>query len=268
VLDGAMPVLMAADPPYGVSYDPAWRHGAGLNRSKRSRGIRNDDRADWHDAWALFPGDVAFIWHSALHSNVFYDGLVSAGFEIRAQIIWFKSRFAIGRGDYQWAHEPAFYAVRKGRSAHWCGDRKQSTVWQIASVSGHDENTEHPTQKPIECMKRPILNNTKVGEGVYDPFLGSGTTLVAAERCGRICYAIEIDPRFIDVSIRRWQTLTGKDALLAGTEKTFDEIAAERKRNLESAASDKSAERRIGRQTDRGQTRRLTATTSLRGGRR
>jgi len=230
VLDGTKPVLMATDPPYGVSYDPSWRHRLGVNTSKRSRGIQNDDCADWRSAFTHFPGDIAFVWHSALHAHAFYESLVACDFEIRAQIIWAKNRIVIGRGDYHWQHEPAFYAVRNGRPANFQGNRKQSTVWNISTVSeGQDLQTEHSTQKPVECMRRPILNSSRVGQGIYDPFLGSGTTLIAAERTGRVAFGLEIDPRYVDVSVRRWQRLTGKDATLAGTNKTFEEIAEERR---------------------------------------
>jgi DNA modification methylase len=160
-------------------------------------------------------------------------GLLAANFQIRAQIIWRKQHFVFGRGSYHWGHEPCWYAVRKGASAHWHGDRKQSTVWDIANLNPMGGNREekatgHGTQKPIECMRRPILNHTLRGEAVYDPFLGSGTTLIACEQSERICYGLDIDPKYVDVIVHRWQKLTGKQAKLAGDGRTFNEIARER----------------------------------------
>jgi DNA modification methylase len=149
--------------------------------------------------------------------------LQNQGFQIRAQIIWAKERLVIGRGDYHWQHEPCWYAVRS--KGNWTGDRKQTTLWTIPS-GGQDTETIHGTQKPVECMRRPMLNNTDIGQAIYDPFLGSGTTLIAAETSGRLCYAIEIDPHYVDLSIRRWQAFTGKIAALAEDGRGFDEISA------------------------------------------
>jgi DNA modification methylase len=164
---------MVTDPPYGVEYDPKWRHRAGVNRSGRTGSVRNDERADWSAAWALFGGNVAYVWHGALHATTVAESLMTAGFAIRAQIIWAKERLVIGRGDYHWQHEPCWYAVR--HKGNWTGDRKQTTLWTIPS-RGQDSDTIHATQKPVECMRRPMLNNSSPGMDVYDPFLGSGTT--------------------------------------------------------------------------------------------
>jgi len=221
----AKPSLMVTDPPYGVEYDPSWRHKAGVNRSSRVGKVQNDERADWGAAWALFPGDIAYVWHGALHSTTVAESLQREGFALRAQIIWAKERLVIGRGDYHWQHEPCWYAVRK--KGHWTGDRKQTTLWTIPS-GGQDTHTVHGTQKPVECMRRPMLNNSEAGELVYDPFLGSGTTLIAAEATGRVCLAIELHPLYVDVSIRRWQAFSGRKAVLAGEQASFDDVAAQR----------------------------------------
>ena len=114
LLDGARPHLMVTDPPYGVDYDPDWRNEAGVSTTKRTGKVTNDDRADWREAWALFPGDVAYVWHAAVHATTVAESLIACGFDIRAQIVWSKNRFALGRGDYHWQHEPCWYAVRKG----------------------------------------------------------------------------------------------------------------------------------------------------------
>jgi DNA modification methylase len=227
LLAGVRPHLMVTDPPYGVEYDPAWRNDAGAAQTRRTGKVMNDDRADWREAWALFPGDVAYVWHGALHAGTVADSLLGSGFEVRSQIIWTKERLVLSRGHYHWQHEPCWYAVRKGGSGTWSGDRKQTTVWAIAS-KGQDAQTVHGTQKPVECMRRPMLNNSSVGEAVYEPFMGSGTTLIAAETCGRICFGIELDPAYVDVAVIRWQQLTGDTAVLEGEGASFDDVARAR----------------------------------------
>jgi DNA modification methylase len=236
LLGGVSPHLMVTDPPYGVSYDANWRNEAA--RSSKSgmgnRGIGagaigkvlNDDKADWREAWALFPGDVAYIWHAGLFAGVVADSLQACDFTLRSQIIWAKSNFAIGRGDYHWHHEPCWYAVRKNAKGHYCGDRKQTTLWQIPKPQKSE--TGHSTQKPVECMKRPIENNSSPGQAVYEPFSGSGTTIIAGEMTGRCVFAVELNPAYVDVAVKRWQDFTGQQATLDGDGSSFGDIAASR----------------------------------------
>lgn len=226
LLGGAVPNLMVTDPPYGVDYDPEWRHRQGLNNSDRIGKVQNDGRADWAEAWRLFPGAIAYVWHGALHAVIVAKSLEGEGFAIRAQIIWAKTRLIIGRGDYHWQHEPCWYAVRE--TGNWTGDRKQTTLWTISSAN-QDTETSHGTQKPVECMQRPIMNNSKPGDSVYEPFLGSGTTLIAAQQADRRAYAMEIDPGYVDVAVQRWQEFTGLTAILQSDGHSFAEIAAERR---------------------------------------
>src|ERR1700730_1221773 len=226
LLGYVVPGLMVTDPPYGVEYDPAWRNQRGLSNSSRTGKVHNDERADWSEAWALFPGTIAYVWHGALRSIPVAESLVREGFTIRAQIIWAKERLVICRGDYHWQHEPCWYAVRT--KGNWTGDRKQTTLWSIPS-GGQDVDTVHGTQKPVECMRRPMLNNSNPGQAVYEPFLGSGTTLIAAQTSGRVCYAIELDPRYGDVAMRRWEAFTGEQSALLTDGRTFEAIAAERR---------------------------------------
>src|SRR5271155_1963265 len=152
----------------------------------------------------------------------------ACGFETRSQIIWAKNNFAIGRGHYHCKHEPCWYVVRKGSPASWVGDHSQTTLWQI------DKNlkseTGHGTQKPVECMRRPIENNASPGQAVYGPFSGSGTTIIAAEMTGRVCHAIEIAPAYVDVAVKRWQEVTRQPAVLDGDGRSFDNVAAQRAR--------------------------------------
>lgn len=132
-LNGVSPHLMVTDPPYGVEYDPAWREKAGVAASGTAKGkVLNDDKADWREAWALFPGDVAYVWHAGLYAGVVGDSLAACDLMLRSQIIWDKGQLVLSRGDYHWEHEPCWYAVKKGAKGHWAGDRKQTTVWHIA----------------------------------------------------------------------------------------------------------------------------------------
>ena len=221
LLDGVVPALMVTDPPYGVAYDPAWRNKAVGRHSKRTGKVRNDDRADWRAVWALFPGEVAYVWHAALHAGTVAESLDASGFDIRSQIIWAKERFVLSRGHYHWQHEPCWYGVRTGGKGHWSGDRSQTTLWQIPSRD-QDADTVHGTQKPVECMRRPMLNNTSPGQAVFDPFLGSGTSIIAAETSGRVCHGLELDPAYVDVIVTRWAAFTGEEPMLIETGETFD----------------------------------------------
>jgi len=227
LLGDVKPHLMVTDPPYGVEYDPEWRERAGLNGPAAAKGkVLNDDKADWREAWALFPGDVAYVWHAGLYAGVVGDSLVATGFHLRSQIIWAKSVMVMSRGDYHWQHEPCWYAVRKGKAGQYDGGRKQTTLWQIEKP--RKSETGHGTQKPVECMKRPIENNSSPGQAVYEPFSGSGTTIIAGEMTGRSVYAVELNPAYVDVAVKRWQEFTGQAAKLEGDGRTFAEIKEQR----------------------------------------
>ncbi len=258
LLGGAVPHLMVTDPPYGIEYDADWRNkrlrADGQPLGDRAVGkVMNDDRTDWREAWSLFPGDVAYVWHSGLRSKEVFDSLTACGYEIRSQIIWAKNQLVIGRGNYHLQHEPCLYVVKKNGNAHWNGSRKQKTIWRfvgdqlradeqvfirhqsaelIYAISGDESTvweipkpqkseTGHSTQKPVECMRRPIQNNSKAGDGIYEPFSGSGTTIIAAEQLARRCYAMEISPLYVDVAVRRWQTFTGQTAIHEVTGQPF-----------------------------------------------
>jgi DNA modification methylase len=233
LLGACKPSLMVTDPPYGVSYNPMWREEAGLGYQRQTGKVANDDQVDWTAAYKLFPGDVAYVWHAGVHAGQVASGLTSVGFEIRAQIIWRKQHFAMSRGHYHWGHEPCWYAVRKGQRSNWSGDRTQSTVWDVPNLNpmGGDRNekaTGHGTQKPIELFRRPIVNHTKRLDAIYDAFLGSGSAMVAAELTERSCCGVDIDPRYVDVAVIRWQEFTGQQATLEGDGRTFEQLQAER----------------------------------------
>ncbi len=226
VLKGEEPILMVTDPPYGVQYDPSWREGApGSVGKKWAKGkVKNDDKVNWALAWHLFPGSVAYVWHAGKYCSEVEKSLTDSEYEIISQIIWVKNHLVLSRGDYHWQHEPCWYAVKKGKLHNFKGDRKQTTTWEISNQNCFggkkeegEERTAHSTQKPMECMARPIKNNTAQGEGVYDPFLGSGTTLIAAEQLGRICYGIELSPAYCDIIVdryRKYMAKTGKECVI------------------------------------------------------
>lgn len=215
LMAGEKPKLMVTDPPYGVEYDPEWRNEAAAQghiafAARREGKVANDDRVDWTEAWILSPVDVVYCWHADRHASSVQSSLENAGFVIRSQIIWAKPRFVISRGHYHWQHEPCWYAVRKNASAEWAGDRSQSTLWEIPMLDDTDQKS-HGTQKPTECMARPIRNHS--GD-VYDPFGGSGTTMVACEQLGRQCRMIEIEPKYVAVILERMAALGLKPQLV------------------------------------------------------
>jgi DNA modification methylase len=244
------PFLLVTDPPYGIGLDSEWRDRAGLNscgqaepsylRKKRTEGhqetsISGDTRADWSEAFALVPSlQVGYVWHASRFTREVLDGLLRIGFIHHQQIIWDKQRTVLTRTHYWFQHEPCWY-VRKVNAAWYGKAGENSTIWASPSpkfiMGGSDETKfDHPTQKPMELMRRPILNHTKHGELVYDPFLGSGTTLAAAELTQRVCCGLELDAQYVDVVVQRWQQLSGQKATLEGDGRTFDLITQDRQR--------------------------------------
>lgn len=232
VLDGDAPRLLLTDPPYGVELDMEWRDRAGLNGlgpaqssyMQRAEGhtntaISGDTRADWSEAFELVPSlDTAYVWHASAFSVEVGIGLRRIGFELKQQIIWRKPHFALSRQHYHWQHEPCWYA-RKDGAAKFRGSRDQSTIWDAASpkmlmnpAGEREEKVDHPTQKPIALYVRPIENHLEQGECFYEPFGGSGTAIVAAEQTGRRCRAVELDPKYVDVIVARFEKFSGKKA--------------------------------------------------------
>jgi DNA modification methylase len=231
LLGGVEPSLMVTDPPYGVEYKPANR-GTGQEGWERAQGIvLNDDRSDWREVWALFPGPVAYVWHAMKTADTVLESLRAVEFTLSSQIVWRKTSPVMSpanrttSGSYNPQHECCYYVVRKGSKAGWKGDRSQSTVWDIDHLKNE---TGHGTQKPVECMSRPIINNSSPGQAVYDPFVGSGTTIIACEQTDRVAYACELNPAYCDVAITRWQKFSGKVAILMETGETFTEVMARR----------------------------------------
>src|SRR5271169_5378423 len=243
------PRLLVTDPPYGIELDSEWRDRAGLNgcgaaepsyMKKRTAGhtetkISGDTRADWSAAFELVPSlEVIYAWHASVHTSEVLAGLLRIGFLYPQQIIWNKGRAVLTRTWYWYSHEPCWFLRKK--NAPWYGKAgENTTIWDSPSpkfiMGGSDEEKfDHPTQKPVDLMRRPILNHTKRGELVYEPFLGSGTTLAAAEVTERVCYGMELDPKYVDVVVQRWQKLSGKQAILDGDGRSFDVISVERQK--------------------------------------
>jgi DNA modification methylase len=219
VLRRAQPILMVTDAPYGVRYDPAWRHRRYPRQRTAVGSVLHDDRVDWTAAYQLFGGDVVYVWHAGVSAAAVAASLEAASFVIRSQIIWAKQHFALSRGEYHWQHEPCWYAVRRGARSHWQGDRTQSTLWAVPNLNAmggvrDDENTPtgHSTQKPVRLFERAILNHTAAGDAIYDPFVGSGTALIAAQKTGRRAYVMDLDPVYVQTTIDRWEAYTGKKA--------------------------------------------------------
>jgi DNA modification methylase len=247
LLGTVKPALMVTDPPYGIQLDSEWRDRAGLNgcgpaeasyMKHRTEGhtntsISSDTRADWSEAFELVPSlQAAYVWHASIFTREVLNGLLRIGFLYPQQVIWNKGRTVLTRTHYWYQHEPCWY-VRK-KNAPWFGKAgDNSTIWDSPSPKfimggSKEQKVDHPTQKPIELMRRPILNHTKRGAAVYDPFLGSGTTLIAAELTGRVCYGIELDPKYADVIIQRWQGFTSGQARLETDGQTFEAVKTER----------------------------------------
>lgn len=226
------PEVMATDPPYGVELDMTWRDEAGISPvASNPNRVMNDDRADWTPTWKLSRARVAYVWHASAFASVVEASLKAADFEIRQQIIWRKTLVPISRAHYHWAHEPCWYAVRRGKTATWKADRKETTVWDAAppnhplavrtgrggQVEDGDAGTDHPTQKPVDLWERPIRNHTNTGDLIYDPFGGSGVAIIAAARLGRRAYCMELDPAYCDVIRARWGAWARTAGVDAGT---------------------------------------------------
>jgi DNA modification methylase len=237
------PILMVTDPPYGIELDSEWRDRAGLNgcgpaqasyMKNRTEGhtettISGDTRADWSEAFELVPSlQIAYVWHASKFTREVLNGLLRIGFVHHQQIIWDKGRTVLTRTLYWFQHEPCWFCRKV--NAPWYGKAgENSTIWASPSpkfiMGGSDETKyDHPTQKPVDLMRRPVLNHLKRGELVYDPFLGSGTTLAAAELTERNCLGIELDPKYVDVIVQRWQTLSGREATLEGDGSKFENV--------------------------------------------
>ena len=212
LLGGGKVKLYLTDPPYNVAYE---------GKTKDALTIENDSMDDESfrqflvDAFSmadtvLDPGGVFYIWHADSEGYNFRGACRDVGWKVRECLIWNKNTLVLGRQDYQWKHEPCLYGWKDGAGHAWYSDRSQTTV---IDCDKPQRNGEHPTMKPVELFRYLMENSTKKGDSVFDSFGGSGTTLVAAEQTGRVAYLMELDPVYVDVIIKRWQDMTGQEAV-------------------------------------------------------
>lgn len=213
--------MWLTDPPYNVAYE---------GKTKDALTIQNDSmtddsfRAFLRDAYVaadavMKSGAVFYIWHADSEGYNFRGAAYDAGWKVRQCLIWKKSTMVMGRQDYHWKHEPCLYGWKDGAAHLWATDRKQTTILEFDKPT---RNGEHPTMKPVELFAYQMLNNTKGSDIVLDSFGGSGTTIIAAEKHGRVGYLMELDPKYCDVIIKRWQDFTGQKAIHAETGEAFD----------------------------------------------
>lgn len=215
--DGQVDMLLT-DPPYGVDYTGKTKDALKIQNDATSDEMLRDMLADAFSAAnnIMKPGAVFYIWHADSKALVFRIACQMAGWEVRQVLIWVKNTMVMGRQDYQWKHEPCLYGWKDGAGHLWASDRKQTTILNFDRPT---KNKEHPTMKPVKLFDYQIQNNTKGGDIVLDIFGGSGTTIVACEQNGRCARVMELDPRYVDVIIDRWEKLTGEKAvLLNGTD--------------------------------------------------
>jgi DNA modification methylase len=216
--------MWLTDPPYNVAYE---------GKTKDALKIQNDSMSDdqfrqfLRDSYVaadavMKAGAVFYIWHADSEGYNFRGAAQDAGWKVRQCLIWKKQTMVMGRQDYHWKHEPCLYGWKDGAGHLWAADRKQTTILEFDRPS---RNAEHPTMKPVALFEYQLLNNTKGGDIVLDSFGGSGTTMIAAEKNGRVSRLMELDPKYCDVIIKRWQDFTGKTATLEETGESFNELS-------------------------------------------
>ena len=226
-MDGNLVNLLLTDPPYNVDY---------TGKTKDALKIKNDQKTDSEFRQFLFDafsaadvvmkkGACFYIWHADSEGYNFRGACFDVGWIVRQCLIWNKNTMVMGRQDYHWKHEPCLYGWKDGASHFWASDRKQTTVLEFNRPT---RSAEHPTMKPVELMSYQIENNTKKADSILDPFGGSGSTLIAAEKLGRKSYLMELDEVYIDIILCRYQDFTGKEAVHAETGKTYNEMKEER----------------------------------------
>lgn len=227
VMNGRLADMLLTDPPYNVDY---------TGKTKEALTIQNDKMSD--TGFLLFlqeafsaadcvmkKGAVFYIWHADSEGYNFRTAVKDVGWQVRQCLIWVKNTMVMGRQDYHWLHEPCLYGWKEGASHLWASDRKQTTVLNFDRPT---RSSEHPTMKPVDLIEYQILNNTKGQDLVLDLFGGSGSTLIAAEKSGRHCVTSELDPKYCDVIIKRWQNFTMQDARLVDSGRTFNDVAQQK----------------------------------------
>jgi site-specific DNA-methyltransferase (adenine-specific) len=227
LMQGKRADMWLTDPPYNVAYEGKTRDALKIKNDS----MKDDDfRHFLKDCYVaadsvMKEGAVFYIWHADSEGYNFRGAAKDAGWTVRQCLIWKKSVLVMGRQDYHWKHEPCLYGWKDGAGHLWAADRKQTTVLEFDKPV---RNGEHPTMKPVELFEYQMLNNTKGQDIVLDSFAGSGTTCIAAEKNNRHAYMMELDTKYCDVIIKRWQDFTGKEATLETDGRTFAEVADER----------------------------------------
>ena len=223
---GQLVDMWLTDPPYNVAYEGKTKEALTIqNDSMSNDQFRQFLRDCYVSADAVMkPGAVFYIWHADSEGYNFRGAAQDANWKVRQCLIWKKQTMVMGRQDYHWKHEPCLYGWKEGAGHLWAADRKQTTILEFDRPS---RNAEHPTMKPVALFEYQMLNNTKGGDIVLDSFGGSGTTLIAAEKNGRVSRLMELDPKYCDVIIKRWEAFTGKQATLESTGQTYSEISKE-----------------------------------------
>lgn len=224
LMEGQKADMWLTDPPYNVDYTGKTKDALKIKNDKMKN---NDFRQFLRDSYSaadafMKEGSVFYIWHADLEGYNFRGAAYDIGWDIRQCLIWNKNTMVMGRQDYHWKHEPCLYGWKGGAGHFWANDRKQTTVLNFDRPT---KSELHPTTKPVELIEYQIKNNTRGSDIVLDSFGGSGSTLIACEKSGRKARLMELDPKYIDVIIKRWQDYTGREAIHAETGKTFNELS-------------------------------------------
>ena len=225
LMDGGLADQLITDPPYNVAY---------VGKTKDAMTIKNDSMSDdqfrqfLRDAFVaadsvMKAGAVFYIWHADSEGYNFRGACQDSGWTVRQCLIWKKQTLVMGRQDYHWKHEPCLYGWKEGAGHLWATDRKQTTILEFDRPS---RSTLHPTMKPVDLIEYQVLNNTKGQDVVLDLFGGGGSTLIACEKTGRHARLMELDPKYVDVIVRRWQEFTGKTATLGADGTPFTALEA------------------------------------------
>jgi len=227
LMGGEKADLVFTDPPYNVDYEGYTEEHLKIKGDRMSDVEFRQflDAAFRSYRTVVKPGASLYVCHASSCQREFQNALEAACFEVRCQIIWAKNTFAWGFGRYKFQHEPMFYCHLAGETDPWYGDKSQSTLWQEKKPAA---NRLHPTMKPAELIERALLNSSKAGDIVVDLFGGSGSTLIGCERRGRYARLMEIDSKYVDVIVRRWQEYAGRQAVLEGDGRSFEEISRTR----------------------------------------
>ncbi len=227
LMSGEAADLVFTDPPYNVDYEGYTEEHLKIQGDRMSpeRFTRFLQEAFRSLRSSSKPGASLYICHSSSWQREFQNALEAAGFAVRCQIIWAKNTFAWGFGRYKFQHEPIFYCHVAGQSDTWYGDKSQATLWEENKPAA---NRLHPTMKPVELIERALVNSSKAGDVVLDLFGGAGSTLIGCERKGRKARLMEVDPKYVDCAVRRWQEYTGKAAVLEKDGRSFEKISSER----------------------------------------